>query len=104
MALGIEKATIGYDVTRIQALKNKINLEVIEEAKKTLLRGADDLREDIASVWVGQSAENFKDNMKFDAQNICDGMEEARKILEAALDDIVNKMDQVDNSLVRKKG
>ncbi len=101
MALNIEGATLGYDANNVQAAFNSLNQEVIGETIILLKQGLEKLNQATDQVWVGQSAEQFKKNMQYDADFISERLEETRDILKTELDEIVNKMDEVDQNLVK---
>lgn len=101
MALNIEQATLGYDANNVQAAFNSLNQEVIGDTITLLQQGTDKLKTATDQVWVGQSAEQFKKNIEFDADYISKCLEETRDILRIELDEIVNKMDEVDQNLVK---
>lgn len=100
MALNIERATLGYDANNVQEAFNSLNQEVIGKTIVDMQQGLDTLRAATDAVWVGTSAEQFKKNMEYDADFISKCLEETRDILKAELDEIVNKMDEIDQTLV----
>ena len=104
MALNIEGATLGYDANNVQDALNSLNMQVIEGSKVRLKNSLLSLRETVDSVWVGQSAEQFKKNMDYDVDTICKALDETRGVLETELHEIVNKMNEVDQNLVQGRG
>ncbi len=104
MALNIEKATLGYDANNVTAAINSLNTDVIVASENKLKSSLSTLFSAVDSVWVGQSAEQFKKNMDYDVSTICQSLEETHKILETELNQIVNKMDEVDQNLVQGRG
>lgn len=100
MALNIEQATLGYDANNVQAAFNSLNQEVIGNTIVLIQQGISGLREATDQIWVGQSAEQFKKNMDYDADFISKCLEDTRDVLRTELDEIVNKMDEVDQGLI----
>ncbi len=101
MALNIEGATLGYDANNVQEAFNSLNQKVIGETIVKMQQGLDNLRTATDAVWVGTSAEQFKKNMEYDVDFISKCLEETRDVLKKQLDEIVNKMDEIDQSLVK---
>lgn len=104
MALDIERATLGYDANNVQEALNSLNLKVIEGSKIKLRNSLLTLRAAVDVVWVGQSAEQFKKNMDYDVDTICKALDETQGVLQTELNEIVNKMDEVDQNLVQGRG
>ena len=75
MALNIEGATLGYDANNVQDALNSLNMQVIEGSKIRLKNSLLSLRETVDSVWVGQSAEQFKKNMDYDVDTIFNALD-----------------------------
>lgn len=101
MALGIEGATLGYDKNNVQAAYNSLNAEVIEVAINAINGKLSDLRTAVDTVWVGASAEKFKSNMEYDADVVTFALNETREVLKTELYEIINKMDELDQNLVK---
>ena len=104
MALTIQGATIGYNANEVQTAINNLNTKVVRETINTMNRKLSDLRRVVDSAWVGQSAEQFKKNMQADVSRISKGLEDAADILQQELREIINKMDEMDQGLVQKRG
>lgn len=104
MALTIQGATIGYNANEVQTAINNLNTKVVRETINTMNRKLSDLRRVVDSAWVGQSAEQFKKNMQADVSRISKGLEDAAEILQQELREIINKMDEMDQGLVQKRG
>lgn len=101
MALNIEGATLGYDANNVEAAKRSLNENVIQDTITKMNQELATLRTAVDTVWVGQSAEQFKKNLEFDADYITKCLEETRDVLNTELNEIVNKMDEVDQNLVQ---
>lgn len=101
MALGIEGASIGFDANNVQTALNNLNTKVIEETVDKMNGSMDNLRTQVSSVWVGQSAENFKANMEADKNKIIEALHSTYQILESEMYQIVEKMAEVDHELVK---
>ena len=104
MALNIEGATLGYDANNIRALLNDMNTNVIQETISKMGSGLGDLDSHVDEVWVGASAKNFKNNMSHDKDVIAAALRESYVALEGELNQIVNKMDELDRNLVQERG
>lgn len=104
MALTIEGATIGYDENNVQTALNNLNRVVIQDAINEMNSAMDDLYTAVNDAWVGNSAEAFKDNMQYDKNTICTGLNESYQVLENEMNQIVNEMSNVDENLVERRG
>ncbi|MBQ6841578.1 MAG: hypothetical protein IJO63_05665 [Bacilli bacterium] len=104
MALNIENATIGYNANEVQNALNNLNTKCIEDTKSTMRTRMSDLRSTVDAGWVGASADQFKKNMEADKDRICAALDEAFGILKGELTEIVNKMSEMDKSLIAKRG
>ena len=62
--LNIEQAGIGYDTAGISNFLNKLNLDVIDDLVSKLHNNIGPLREAVDQVWVGQSANAFKEKLE----------------------------------------
>ncbi len=103
MALDIHGATFGVDANGIATLENNLNVKCIQETITKMNGGIAALREAVDTAWVGQSAENFKDNMETDKEAVVKALNESYEILKGELDDIASKMGEVDQELVPKR-
>lgn len=101
MALNIENATLGYDANNVDAAKRSLNENVIQDTITKMNQEVSTLRSAVDAIWVGQSAEQFKKNLEYDVDYITKCLEETREILNTELNEIVNKMDEVDQNLVQ---
>ena len=104
MALTITNATIGYDRSGVEALKQAIRLKVVDQAIDRLETSFDSLTSSIDNMWVGHSAEIFKSNMHSDVDKIKTALSQTCTTLEAELDHIMGAMGQVDEDLVKDRG
>lgn len=102
MALTLEGASIGVDANGVTALINDINTQVVEETCSKLDSGLGDLRTAVDAVWVGKSAENFKANLETDANNIKQCINDTKEALVAELNEIVQRFNEIDETLVDK--
>lgn len=104
MALTIDNATQGFDVNGIQSLIGKLKLKMVTEVIAEMNTGVSKLEWTVDSGWVGTSAETFKSNMQADKETISKALEESQEQLKAYLFDIGNRLDEMDASLVEKRG
>lgn len=103
MALTIEGATIGFDANEIQALLNDMNTKCIEATINKMSQGMSDLRTTVDSAWVGASAEQFKKNMETDRETISKALNDSFNVLKGELNNIVNKMSEMDENLIQAR-
>ena len=102
--LNIENATIGFDANNIQTALNNLNTHVIQDAVTALKANLSELRSSVDGAWVGQSAEIFKSNLDYDANEIQKKMNDAYDALKATLNSIASDMSTIDESLVERHG
>lgn len=103
MALNIEGASIGFDANNVQAALNNLNTQVIEEAVNKMSSSMSTLRGYVDAVWVGASAEQFKNNMEADKVMITDSLRATFDELRSELFNIVNAMAEADQELVKAR-
>lgn len=104
MGLGINGATIGYDTNELNDAMQRLNTEVISVAIEKMTSEMATLREQVDAVWVGQSAESFKNNMEFDKKVIIDALEKIRdEEIRGFMDQIVSNFDEIDQNLVKER-
>lgn len=103
MPLTIQGATVGYDAAGIDQLKQDIHMKCVEEAKNDLDSNYNTLEEAIDQIWVGQSAERFKDNMKSDVKSVKKALDECYKVFEGELNAIASEMTHVDAQLIERR-
>lgn len=103
MTLSITGATIGYDRTQVQAAINSLRQEAIEATKQKMASGLNTLNSEVDAVWVGTSADRFKKNMQTDYKTICDAMDESYDTLVKEIYQVVNEMDNIDQSVLAER-
>ena len=103
MALNIEGASIGFDINNIEAAINNLNVRCIGETIELMTSGFSEIQSTVDSVWVGASAEQFKNNIKYDIDNVAKALEETKELLKAEMYHIVNEMTAVDEVLVEAR-
>ena len=103
MALTIDKASQGFDRRGMQSYINEINTKLVDNACNRLNSGMKEIRAAVDQVWVGTSAETFKNNFEHDVDVIRDALQEARKICENALKEAGKAMGDLDHDLVQKR-
>lgn len=104
MALSIQGATQGVDANEVQAALNAIHNVVILEAENTMRSQMTSLRDATDAVWVGQSAEVFKENMATDMEDICKALDEAYKGVETEFKNTQNSFFEMDENLIERRG
>lgn len=103
MPLTIEGATIGYDQTNIKTLIDNVKVDVVDKAQEELNNKLVDLEEAIDEIWVGRSADIFKNNVKTDISHICDALAKAHEAFTTEMNAITNAMVAMDENLVRER-
>jgi uncharacterized protein YukE len=103
MALEIEGATVGYDVSGIKSLKDDIRANVVEKATTDLRTHVKDLEDAVDEIWAGNSAKTFKDNMQKDVQAVIAAMEAGLAALESEINQVAKRMQEIDDNLIKKK-
>lgn len=104
MGLSIDGATIGYDANELNDAMQRLNTEVISVAIEKMTSGMETLRDQVDAVWVGKSAESFKNNMEFDKKVIIDALEKIRdEEIRGFMDQIVSNFDEIDQNLVKER-
>ena len=104
MALTIEGATVGYDSGEVQTAINNLHTKCIADTKNLMTKEMSTLRTAVDNAWVGQSAESFKNNLQADLTTISNALDETFNVLQSELFEIVNKMDEMDQNLVKERG
>lgn len=103
MALNIEGATIGYDENSMTATLNHVHNDCVVTAKNALRQNLSTLRDEVHACWVGQSANNFMDNMERDVEEICKGLDAAYDGLEAEFKKVLAGLSEIDQELIEKR-
>ena len=103
MPLTIEGATVGYDRSGIQQLINDVRANVIESAQEKMKSSLDTLNTSIDDIWVGHSADLFKQNMATDVEAIRNALQTTYEIFSSEVAQISQAMGQVDQALIEKR-
>lgn len=103
MALGIEGATIGYDEGNMVSTLNHVHNDCVVTAKNALRNNLSTLRSEVHACWVGQSANNFMDNMEHDVEEICKGLDAAYEGLVAEFQKVLAGLAEIDQELIEKR-
>ena len=104
MALTISSATFGVDANELRTALNNINIQVIEKAVTTMRGKLVELQTAVDSVWVGKSAETFKNNMAADQNTVAKNLDATYKALESKFANIAKTMFEEEATLVNKRG
>ena len=75
MPLRIGEASQGVDFVGMQQLITDVNVKAIQPTKASLRTSANSLRDTINAVWVGASAEAFKDKIARDTELVCNTLD-----------------------------
>ena len=102
MSLNISGATSGYDVSGMQSLINEVKITIIPAVAKSIRDSVQSTRETISSVWVGASAEAFKEKMHNDTETLCNTLDKMAEELENELKTVGVNVEDYDNALAEK--
>lgn len=103
MALQISGADIGADTGGVQTAINNLQVHVIQDTISKMNSSMETLRTSVDEAWVGQSAENFKDNMETDKNTVVDALNETFEGLKSEINQIVSRMGEADEALVERR-
>ena len=103
MALDISGASIGYDEGNMISTLNHVHNNCVQFAKNALRANIATLRTEVHACWVGQSANNFMDNMEHDVEEICKGLDAAYDGLEAEFKKVLAGLAEGDQELIDKR-
>ena len=101
--MDIENATIGYNQDGANQLKEDLRAQYLDSTVDALNDNFHQLEESIDSIWVGQSADNFKENMGDDVNDVTRAIKELREAIDAEIDNTMNKMAEADENLVQRR-
>ena len=99
MALNIDQANIGYDTVGIQEFINSLNLEVITELTQEMDAQIPKIREVVDQVWVGQSANAFKEKLERDTSIMKQTLETLKEDVEGQFAQIAKNIDNYDSAI-----
>ena len=97
--LNIEQAGIGYDTAGISNFLNKLNLDVIDDLVSKLHNNIGPLREAVDQVWVGQSANAFKEKLERDSETMIQTLERIKDDVKAEFAQIAQNVDNYDSAI-----
>ena len=95
----IEQAGIGYDTVGISNFLNKLNLDVIDDLIATLHNNMGTLRGAVDQMWVGQSANAFKDKLERDSQTMIETLDGIKDDVRAEFAQIAQNVDNYDAAI-----
>lgn len=99
MALDINQANIGYSTTGISDFINELNVQVIQALITEMHNTIPSLREVVDEVWVGQSANAFKDKLERDTSTMVDTLNKIEDNLRGQFAQIAQNVDNYDASI-----
>ena len=99
MTLQISGSTIGYDVNGMQKLINDINVDVIPVACKTIRNESQKVRTTLDTVWVGASAEAFKDKIERDTTSLCNALVQLGEEITNELNNVGSNVEDYDAAI-----
>lgn len=103
MSLTIENATHGYDNSNVLSTLEHVHNDCVQHAKDQLRANIEGLRTEVHACWVGESANNFMDNMSHDVEEICKGLDAAYEGLKEEFNKVVAGISEIDKNLVQKR-
>ena len=103
MALQISGSDIGVDSNGVQTALNNLQTNVIQDTITKMNNSLGTLRSSVDDAWVGQSAENFKENMETDKNTIVDALNATFDTLKSEVNQIVTRMGEADEALVERR-
>lgn len=99
MALNIERATEGYDSSNLGTLKDEIKTSCIDPAVSQLKVELETLKTAIDEIWVGDSANRFKDKMEKHVESAQRQMKEKRNEIDSFLEGVIGQLRSVDENI-----
>lgn len=102
MSLGISGATSGYDVNGMQSLINEIKVTIIPQVASSIRSSVTTTRETIDAVWVGASANAFKEKLSNDSETLCNTLEELAGSIENEIKVVGTNVEDYDNALAEQ--
>ena len=103
MALTIDNATDGYDPAGVDGLLQRIQIEVINEATLQMETKRKNLNDTLDDIWQGKSEKIFKSNMKYHIEIAKKSMEDAYDSMKTSVYQIIGRMYEVDQNLVKEE-
>ena len=97
--LNITNANIGYDVSGMNQLIIDVNTECVIPANAALRREVAELRHTIDTVWVGKSAEAFKDKISNDTETLCKTLEETGEMIRNQMHNAGTNVEEYDQAI-----
>ncbi len=99
--LNISSANIGYDVVGMNQLINDVNTQCVVPACASLRREANNLRQTIDTVWVGKSADAFKDKVTRDTETVCTTLEKVGEMIRNQMNNAGSNVEEYDQEIAR---
>ena len=99
--LNISSANLGYDVVGMNQLINDVNTQCVVPACASLRREANNLRQTIDTVWVGKSAEAFKDKVTRDTETVCTTLEKVGEMIRNQMNNAGSNVEEYDQEIAR---
>ncbi len=103
MALNISKATIGYDRDQLTKTYNNLRANCIQDTIRIMQKNTKIIYDFVNQAWVGQSADQFKQNWENDVYYIVKRLGEAETQLKNQFDSVVKTMNKQENTIVQKR-
>ena len=97
------QSTVGYDTQGVENMLREIKTKVIIEAAEEMKTSVNALTEAIDNIWVGASADQFKENIQNDVTKISNKLEESYNMLEKKIWDIVSSMVEADQNIIKNR-
>ena len=99
--LNISSANIGYDIAGMNKLINDVNTECVTPACVAMRREVANLRQTIDTVWVGKSADAFKDKISRDTEDLCKTLETVGEMIREQMNNAGSNVEAYDQEIAR---
>ena len=104
MGLKISNATFGYDTNGMLSLIDEVKLTVIPDATKSIRNKKEKIRSTIDTVWVGSSADAFKDKLDYDTDVLCEALLEIKNLISENLNNVGSNVEDIDAEVAKMFG
>ena len=100
--LNISTANLGYDVNGMNQLITDVNVNCVVPTCSTLKSDAANIRQTIDAVWVGASAEAFKDKITRDTEAVCEALEKAGNLISSQMHNAGSNVEEYDQEIAQR--
>lgn len=97
--LGIEQATIGYDIQGLQQVINNLNMVVFEGAQDVIHASVPAARMAVDMCWTGQAADAFKNKLERDGDLMIETLKTLKEKVEGQIAQMAKNVDNYDSAI-----